>query len=56
LTAIREGDTEQIQSALKEAMRVGHSSGMDSVTGLLIGLAVWERDGFAPLVDFFDAK
>ena len=30
-----------VEQAAQEAMRVGHSSGMDSVTGLLIGLAVW---------------
>lgn len=38
LMAIHKGETERIQSAAKEAMRVGHSSGMDSVTGLLFGL------------------
>ena len=30
-----------IESATQKAIQVGHSSGMDSVTGLLIGLAVW---------------
>jgi hypothetical protein len=25
-------------------MRVGHSSGMDSVTGLLLGLCVWNME------------
>lgn len=45
LTATSEGDVEQISSATKEVMRVGHSSGMDSVTGLLMGLAVWEGNG-----------
>lgn len=30
-----------VEQAAQEAMRVGHSSGMDSATGLLIGLAVW---------------
>jgi hypothetical protein len=30
-----------VEHATQEAMRVGHSSGMDSVTGLLIGLCVW---------------
>ena len=30
-----------VEQATGEAMRVGHSSGMDSVTGLLIGLCVW---------------
>jgi hypothetical protein len=39
LRAMHAGEIEQIQSAVKEAMRVGHSSGMDSVTGLLLGLA-----------------
>jgi hypothetical protein len=27
----------------ENAMRVGHTSGMDAVTGLLLGLAVWEN-------------
>jgi len=27
------------------AMRVGHTSGMDAVTGLLVGLAAWNRPG-----------
>lgn len=30
-----------VESAVREALQVGHSSGMDSVTGLLISLAVW---------------
>lgn len=34
-----------VEAAAQTAMRVGHSSGMDSVTGLLIGLCVWN---FAP--------
>lgn len=34
------GDVEQ---ATQTAIRVGHSSGMDSVTGLLIGLRVWNK-------------
>jgi hypothetical protein len=32
-----------VEHALQIAMRVGHSSGMDSVTGLLIGLSVWNK-------------
>ena len=31
-----------VLEATRYAMRVGHSSGMDSVTGLLLGLRVWE--------------
>ena len=38
------GDVEQ---ATQEAMRVGHSSGMDSVTGLLVGLSVWNNFALA---------
>lgn len=34
-----------VKRAAQEAMRVGHSSGMDSATGLLIGLAVWDGSG-----------
>jgi hypothetical protein len=30
-----------VEHATHEAMRIGHSSGMDSVTGLLIGLCAW---------------
>jgi hypothetical protein len=30
-----------VGQAAQDAMRVGHSSGMDTVTGLLAGLAVW---------------
>lgn len=32
---------EDVEEATRNAMRVGHSSGMDSVTGALIGLSVW---------------
>ena len=51
LNAISEGETVQAQVAVKEAMRVGHSSGMDSVTGLLIALTVWEKETSA--IDLF---
>ena len=30
-----------VESATQMAMRVGHSSGMDAVTGLLMGLRLW---------------
>ncbi|HSG45121.1 MAG TPA: DUF2877 domain-containing protein, partial [Anaerolineales bacterium] len=30
-----------VEVAARSAMRVGHSSGMDSVTGMLIGMAIW---------------
>lgn len=43
LNAIDAGDEKQILIATKDALRVGHSSGMDSVTGLLIGLTVWDN-------------
>lgn len=32
-----------VEEAAQAAMRVGHSSGMDSVTGLLIGLSLWNQ-------------
>lgn len=35
-------DSECLLAASKSAMKVGHTSGMDAVTGLLMGLAVWE--------------
>jgi hypothetical protein len=33
-----------VGQATQEAVRVGHSSGMDSVTGLLIGLYIWNME------------
>lgn len=46
IDAIRIGEDEQLLSSTKNAMRVGHSSGMDSLTGLLIGLASWGTISF----------
>lgn len=40
-------DGGDVEEATQAAMRVGHSSGMDTVTGLLIGLCVW-RTGLRP--------
>jgi hypothetical protein len=36
------GNPEHLQETAEAAMNVGHTSGMDVVTGLLIGLAAWE--------------
>lgn len=44
LDAIHYGDEPRLVLVSKETMRVGHSSGMDSVTGLLIGLCVWNKE------------
>lgn len=41
LRAISNAEEQSILSAVKAAMRVGHSSGMDSATGLLLGLVAW---------------
>lgn len=49
INAIGEGDEERLSRAAKNAMQVGHSSGMDSITGLLIGLMIWS-DPPSPLV------
>lgn len=46
IESIRGGDEPQLLSSLANAIRVGHSSGMDAVTGLLIGLAVWGAGPF----------
>ena len=46
LDAIHNGDEPRLVLVSKETMRVGHSSGMDSVTGLLIGLCVWNKENF----------
>ena len=35
-------NSEHLLASAESAMQVGHTSGMDAVTGLLIGLAVWE--------------
>jgi len=34
-------DSDRILTTIESAVRVGHTSGMDAVTGLLIGLAAW---------------
>ena len=36
--------SENLPGIAETAMRVGHSSGMDSVTGLLIGLCIWNTE------------
>jgi hypothetical protein len=42
LDAIAGGEgTAHFWQTVEEAMRVGHSSGMDTVTGLLVGLSTW---------------
>ena len=38
-------DRERLREVAAAAFRVGHTSGMDSVTGLLIGLAAWREAG-----------
>jgi len=41
--AISRGESgEPLLSTAESAMRVGHSSGMDAVTGLLFGLTIWD--------------
>ncbi len=43
--AIRTGDdSDRLLNSAETAMQVGHTSGMDTLTGLLIGLAAWEAD------------
>jgi hypothetical protein len=37
-------NSDRLFAAAKSAMQVGHTSGMDAVTGLLIGLVAWEAD------------
>ncbi|HET7145014.1 MAG TPA: DUF2877 domain-containing protein, partial [Anaerolineales bacterium] len=46
IDAIRDGGEGQLTAAAENAMRVGHSSGMDTVSGLLIGLAAWDASSF----------
>jgi hypothetical protein len=39
-------DPEHILAIAETAMRIGHTSGMDAVTGMLAGLMAWEGDHF----------
>jgi hypothetical protein len=40
--AIGRGESpERLLEIAETAMKVGHTSGMDAVTGMLVGLAVW---------------
>jgi hypothetical protein len=42
--AISHGETgEPLLAIAEKAMHIGHTSGMDAVTGLLIGMAVWQK-------------
>jgi hypothetical protein len=43
-------DPQHVQDRLNAAAQAGHTSGMDAATGLLVGLAVWNRPGIHPLV------
>jgi hypothetical protein len=43
-TAIAQGEiTGHLQETAEKAIRVGHTSGMDTVTGLLVGMTSWGR-------------
>jgi hypothetical protein len=43
--AISQGESDKrLLDIAENAMRVGHTSGMDAVTGLLLGLAAWQKD------------
>jgi hypothetical protein len=45
--AISRGESgEPLLSIAEDAMRLGHTSGMDAVTGLLVGLAAWNEPIF----------
>lgn len=46
IKVINNGDEGRLITVTKDVMGVGHSSGMDSITGLLIGLAVWGVGSF----------
>jgi hypothetical protein len=38
-------NSDRLLTATESAMQVGHTSGMDAVTGLLVGLTVWNNSG-----------
>jgi hypothetical protein len=42
----RGDDTRQLDKIAETAMKVGHTSGMDALSGLLIGLRAWEVNSF----------
>ncbi len=45
IEAICSGDnSDRLLNSAETAMQVGHTSGMDTVTGLLVGLTAWEGD------------
>jgi len=39
-------NSDRLLNVMETALCVGHTSGMDAVTGLLIGIAAWEGDHF----------
>ncbi len=41
-------NSDRLLTTIESAMQVGHTSGMDAVTGLLIGLAVWTSPETTP--------
>jgi len=45
----RETDSERLADIAETAMRVGHTSGMDAVTGMLMGLVAWDGNNLLPL-------
>ena len=46
----------EVEKTAQDAMRVGHSSGMDTVTGLLAGLAVWNTPTHSYPVHLHEGK
>ncbi len=47
VTAIAEcADTEKLLKAADDSLQEGHTSGMDTVTGLLVGLSTWGNGSF----------
>lgn len=46
IEAIRAGDEGRLICATKSTMQIGHSSGMDSITGFLVALAAWNSTSF----------
>jgi hypothetical protein len=39
-------ETDRLLDAAEKVMRIGHTSGMDTVTGLLVGLGAWDGEIF----------
>ena len=50
LAAIAAGDSSHARSATAQALRVGHTSGTDTMIGAILGAAIWQKGNEADQV------